>query len=185
VSELYKFDDLSNYVDQAGDGFHEIAYEDIGFTQATNADQYYRRLIKQERTLYRPDDLGAAEDDALKLLPFRTLQSLAFPGETYKLAFTPDLLAQVFKGDDHPLIPADVLGSGGDHSDQGGYLPNQQFKEKGLFPDSDPDDHWWIPAGRVFMSSSDLEEASEELEYARKHFFLPLRYRDPFHTETY
>ena len=42
------------------------------------------------RTLYRSDDLTA-------LLPLGDIESLALPGESYKLAFTPGLLAQVFE----------------------------------------------------------------------------------------
>lgn len=157
----------------------EINYED----QPTNGKQ--RRLIEQVRTLYRPDDLGTAENDPLTLLPLGMVKSRALSGEAYKLAFTPGLLAHVFQRAGQALLPnpADVL-AGGDGGDKGGYLPSQHFKEKGTFPNTDPDDHWWIPTGRFFMSPEGLEAAAEELEYASKHFFLPLRYRDPFHTET-
>ena len=54
----------------------EIHYEE----QPTTGEQ--RRLIEQVRTLYRKDDLTA-------LLPLGALESLALPGESYKLAFTP------------------------------------------------------------------------------------------------
>ena len=42
--------------------------------------------------------------------------------------------------------PANVLG--GQAADRGGYLPSQQLKADGRFPNTDPDDHWWTPAGR-------------------------------------
>jgi RHS repeat-associated protein len=185
-TKLYKFNDLLNHVNQAGDDEHDILYEDIDFTEAQETGKYYRRLIERVRTLYRPDDLGTAEDDPLTLLPLRFVGSLACSGETFKLAFTPGLLAQVFKrGNQILLPPADqisILGNG-QGGDKGGYAQSQQLKAKGLFPNTDPDDHWWIPSGRVFLSPNNDDNAAEELEYASEHFFLPLRYRDPFHTD--
>ena len=105
TTKLYQFNALLSHVDQARDSHHDIEYEDNDFTKAkeaaandaAEADKYFRRLIEQVRTLYRPDDLGVAEDDPLTLLPLGTVESLALPGEAYNLAFTPGLLAQVFQ----------------------------------------------------------------------------------------
>ena len=81
-----------------------------------------------------------------------------------------------------PLLPnpADVLG--GQAADRGGYLPSQQLKADGRFPNTDPDDHWWIPVWPSLLSPNSTDTAAQELAYARQHFFLPHRYRDPFHT---
>jgi len=49
-----------------------------------------RRAIEWVRTLYRKDDLTG-------LLPLGQLASLGLPGESYKLAFTPGLLTQIFQ----------------------------------------------------------------------------------------
>ena len=38
------------------------------------------------------------------------------------------------------------------------------------------------PLGRIFFSPGSTDSAAEELAYAWEHFFLPHRYRDPFHT---
>jgi RHS repeat-associated protein len=135
----------------------EIHYEE----QPTNGEQ--RRLIEQARTLYRKDDLTA-------LLPLGVLEPLALPGESYKLAFTLGLLAQVFQRNSQALLPnpADVLGGQG--ADNGGYV------------DLDGNGCWWIPSGRVFLSPNSVDNAAPELDYARLHFFLPHRYRNPFHT---
>ena len=110
----------------------EINYEN----QPTSGRQ--RRLIEHVRTLYRPNDLGVSQNDALVLLPLGELESLAIPGESYKLAFTPGLLNQTLQRprQGQPLEnllpnPADVLGGQG--SDQGGYV------------DLDGNSHWWIP----------------------------------------
>ncbi|HEV8483197.1 MAG TPA: SpvB/TcaC N-terminal domain-containing protein, partial [Blastocatellia bacterium] len=124
-----------------------------------------RRLIEQVRRLYRKDDLSG-------LLKQERLESRAIPGESYKLAFTSGLLAQVFKRNNQALLPkpADVLGGQG--ADRGGYV------------DVDGNGHWWIPSGRVFLSPNNDDTAGQELAHARQHFFLPHRYQDPFGNQT-
>ena len=150
----------------------ELAYEEAeaGFNR--------RRPIEWVRTLYRRDDLSG-------LLPLGTLEPLELPGDAYKLAFTPGLLATVFKRPragqaPAPLIadPASLLGGIG--GSQGGYVSSQALKADNRFPDSDPVDHWWLPAGRSFFTANAADAATVELAAARQHFFLSRRYRDPF-----
>jgi RHS repeat-associated protein len=126
------------------------------------------RLIEHVRTLYRPDDLGSShDDDPLELLPLGSVESRASPGESYQLAFTPGLLAAM----SHLLPdPAAVLGA--QEAAGGGYV------------DLDGDGHWWVPSGRLHFSPGNADTAAQELAYALRHFFLPHRYRDPFHTAT-
>jgi len=114
-----------------------------------------RRLIENARTLYRKNDLSG-------LLPPGHLESRALPGQSYKLAFTPGLLAQTYGN----LLadPAQVLG--GKAGDQGGYV------------DLGADGRWWIPSGRLFYSTA--ADAAVELSEARQHFFLPRKFTDPF-----
>jgi RHS repeat-associated protein len=172
---------FSDFVQPVPNGLTHTFDSEIGYEERpTNARQ--RRLIEQVRTYYRPDDLGATRNDPLALLPFEQVEALALPGETYKLAFTPGLLAQVYQrpragqppenllpnpGD---VLPADVRG--GQVADRGGYV------------DLDGGGHWWIPSGRVFYSPNSGDTPAQELAYARQHFFLPHRYRDPFGQET-
>jgi RHS repeat-associated protein len=151
----------------------EVAYE------ATATGNQRRRPIEWLRALYHRDDLTG-------LLPLGDLQPLALPGESYKLAFTPDLLAQVFQRPRQgqaaePLLPNPAAVLGG----QAGYLPSQTLKANGRFPASDPDDHWWIPSGQSFFSANPADNATTELAQARQHFFLPRRYRDPFGQDTF
>lgn len=98
------------------------------------------------------------------------MESLALPGESYKLAFTPGLLDQVFIRDGQKLLPnpAEVLAGGG--ADHGGYV------------DLENNGHWWLPSGRIFYSTGSNDSPTVELGEAQAHFFLPRRYRDPFHT---
>lgn len=148
----------------------EVRYED----PPTGGSQ--RRLIEQVRTLYRSDDLSA-------LLTLGQVEPLALPGENYKLAFTPGLLTKIFQRSGQPLLPdpAAVLEQA---ADGGGYVRSQRLKADGRFPDSDGDDHWWIPSGRLFLSPDGNDTSGAERAYARYHYFLPVRSRDPFHSDT-
>jgi RHS repeat-associated protein len=169
ITNLFRLHELLEKLIQAGDGAHDLPYEDIDGAGATT-NHPYRRLIEQVRVLYRPDDLGTSANDPLVLLPMGTVQSRALSGETYKLAFTPGLLAQVFQRNGQPLLAnlADVMQANG--ADSGGYI------------ELDGDGHWWISSGRMFLSPWANDLAAEELDFARQHFYLPRRYRNPFHT---
>jgi RHS repeat-associated protein len=140
----------------------------IEYEQSPTPGTVQKRIIEHVRILYRRNDLAGP-------LPLGQLQSLALPFEAYKLAFTPGLLTQVLQRNGQLLtpnaadvFPVDLTGNGA--ADRGGYV------------DLNDDDHWWIPAGRVFLSPNSNDTAAQELVYARKHFFLPHRFRDPFHT---
>ena len=182
-AQSFGFDAVGQCLLQAGDGEHDIAYEDIDFSAAgalviadpAKAKDYFRRPIEHLRTRYRPDDCGASYGDADALLPLKSLEPLALPGESYKLAFTPGLLDQVFQRPrdgqpDQALLPpvarAAILG--GQAGDQGAYV------------DLDGNGHWWLPSGRSFYSADPTDSAAAELAQAQSHCFLPRRYRDPF-----
>jgi RHS repeat-associated protein len=177
----YDFDTLLNAINEAEDGSHNIEYEDLLFAKAqqavarsaTERDKYFRRLIEHVRTIYRADDLT-------RLLPLGEAGTLALAGETYKLAFTPGLLAQVFRRNGQSLLPTPAALLGGQGADRGGYIVSQALKTAGIFPSTDPNDYWWIPAGSVFLSANENDTPTNELAYAVQHFFLPHRYRDPF-----
>ncbi len=112
-----------------------------------------RRLIEHTRILFRRDDLTG-------LLPLGALESLALPGESYKLAFTPGLLTRAY----------------------GGRVTDEMLEAEGRYVRLEGDDGWWAPWGRTFYAPADAD-AARELEEARRHFFVPRRFRDPFHTE--
>ena len=119
-----------------------------------------KRAIEHIRTLYRPNDLGAAKRDPLALLPLGQIESLAVPGESYKLAFTPGLVTEIYAG----------------------RVTDTMLETEGRYVHTDGDAGWWIPSGRIFLSPGTPDDAATELAHARAHFFLPHRYRDPFHT---
>ena len=109
-------------------------------------------------------------------MPLGELEPLALPGESYKLAFTPGLLAQVFKRKragqpDEDLLPNPAPLLEGKGGDQGGYVAM--------------DGNWWIPSGRAFFDpGADVANpaltAAQELEHRPPAFFLPRKIADPF-----
>jgi RHS repeat-associated protein len=168
ITNLFRFDELLALVAQAGDGAHDLPYEDINATRAMGAG-VYRRPIEDLRTRYRSNNLS-------QLLPLRTVQALALPGESYKLALTPGLLSTVYQRPHagqatENLLPnpsAVLLADTSLASDRGGYV------------DLDGDGRWWMPSGRLFFHPTETATAADELVEATGHFFLPRRFRDPF-----
>ncbi|MCA8920090.1 MAG: toxin, partial [Planctomycetes bacterium] len=124
----------------------------IDYEKDPTPGQLEKRLIEHVRTYYRRNDLSGP-------LPLGKLQSLALPFESYKLAFTPGLISEVY----------------------GLRATDDMLANEGRYVHTEDDTTWWIPSGRVFFSPTD-DSAAQELAYARQHFFLPHRYRDPFHT---
>jgi RHS repeat-associated protein len=168
VTNLFRFDEMLALVTQAAAGTHDLPYEDVNASTAMGAGPY-RRLIETLRTRYRSNNLS-------QLLPFQTLQALALPGESYKLAFTPGLLSTVYQRSHtgqatEILLPnpgAVLLADAAPRSDRGGYV------------DLDGDGRWWIPSGRVFFHPDENVAAANELTEAAGHFFVPRRLRNPF-----
>lgn len=130
----------------------------LDYEQDLTAGRIEKRLIEHVRTYYRRNDLGGS-------LLLGELQSLALPFESYKLAFTPGLVAAVY-GD---RVSDAML-------DGAGVTPG------GRYVHTEGDANWWIPSGRIFYSPNSAHTPAQEQTYARQHFFLPHRYRDPFHT---
>ena len=166
ITTLFRFDDIQKQVQQAGDGLHDIEYENL-HPVALNVGETYRRLFERKRTLYRPDDMGAAAANPRALLGLDVLQSLALPGQNYQLAFTPGLIMQVYVRSATALLPAPATVLGSTASDGGGYI------------DLDGDLHWWIPSERIFYLPGAPASPAENNQ-ARQHFFLPRRFESPF-----
>ncbi len=87
---LLSLAEMGHGLARAGDGRHDLPYEDVEGRGAVE-DHPYRRLIEQKRTLYRRDDLDGP-------LPLGRLEPLALPFESLSLALTPGLVAQVYGG---------------------------------------------------------------------------------------
>jgi len=130
----------------------------LDYEKSPTPGRIEKRLIEHVRTYYRRDNLSGS-------LPLGELQSLALPFESYKLAFTSGLVAEVYGG---RVTEAMLDGTGAT-------LGSRYVHTEG-------DANWWIPSGRIFYSPVPDDPPLQELAYARQHFFLPHRYRDPFHT---
>jgi RHS repeat-associated protein len=115
-----------------------------------------KRPISHERTLFA-SDAGPNTPLALNGLGSR---GLAY--ETYKLAFTPPLLAALYAG----KVTAPMLA-------EGGYLAGDSYVGGGLFPASDPAGCIWSRAGVMqYPANPSLS------------FFLPDAYLDAFGNQT-
>ncbi len=144
-----------------------ISATEIQYEETADLRIIQKRLIEQLRIYYRPDDLGIANtNDPLTLLPLETVEPLALPGESYKLAFTPGLANEIYV--DSGKLPATEL--------------NPLLANEGKYVHPEGDANWWIPSGRAFFSPDSNATATNERDFARQHFFLPHRTRDPFHT---
>ena len=176
VTPLLRFEDAGGAADAAGDGDHDLPYEDVQGAGAVT-DEPYRRLVEHVRTLFRREDLTGP-------LPLGQLDAQALPYEGYRLALTPGVLAAAYTrrrgGIDENLVPDPValLGT------EGRYVRSNDHRAQGWFPTSDPDDHWWIPSGRVRCSPVAAHSPAQERAYAREHFFVPGQFRDPFGNTT-
>jgi RHS repeat-associated protein len=132
----------------------EIAYE-----LAPTPGLTEKRLIERARTVYRKDDLSA-------LLAVGKLESMALPGESYKMALTPGLL--------------DVFQARATRAELNAILTGAEGQYRML----DGNGVYWIPSSRVFYSPTPHDAPQQELPFARAHFFLPHRFQDPFGNET-
>jgi len=167
VTTLFRFQELQMKT-ATFDRDHNLSYEELkDESDVVPGDaRPYRRIIERSRTLYRTNDLSAA-------LAVGILESMALPYETYKLAFTSGLLPRVYQRPQSnatfesllPDVPAVLEGDGG-------------------YVDLDGNGWWWIPSGRVSYSPQAADAAAQELAYARRHFFLPCRFQDPFRQST-
>jgi hypothetical protein len=127
----------------------------IAYEAQPDAAQANKRLLSQLRTLYRKDDLSA-------FLPVGQIESLALPGESYKRALTPGLLA-VYQV---KISTADLTA----------ILAGPQ----GQYRNIEGDGPFWISSGQTFLSAGPTDSAGQELAFAQAHYFLPHRYVDPF-----
>lgn len=108
ITNPFGFDELDSAISELEKGAHEIPYEDIAGTQATE-DAPYRRLVEHTRRLYRSDDLTGALDPGKQ-------GSRGLLYEAYRLAFTQSLPGAVYgtRVDDKVLAGAGYVHFRGD-----------------------------------------------------------------------
>ncbi|MGE3288890.1 MAG: SpvB/TcaC N-terminal domain-containing protein [Pseudonocardia sp.] len=111
------------------------------------AGRVQRRAVEHVRVLYT---------DGAGPLPLGEIGAHALPYESYLLAFTPDVLGEVYGAD----LDLAVLGV------DGGYVGSARELAAGRFPATDDPGWWWLPSGRP--------------TYDPDRFFLPVGHDDPF-----
>ncbi|HET6211686.1 MAG TPA: toxin TcdB middle/C-terminal domain-containing protein, partial [Micromonosporaceae bacterium] len=147
------FTELDALIAQAGDGAHDLPYDDVTGAGASGGDAF-RRPVAAQRVRYRRNDLTGE-------LPPTQLESLALPSSSYRLAFTADLASAVYGA---KLTPAQLDAA----LSAAGYVH------------ADGDGGWWVPAQRVFYTPDATASAGQELAEAAGHFWLARRYVDPY-----
>jgi RHS repeat-associated protein len=154
ATNVFGFKEMSEKVDQAFDGSHDLEYEDIAAVGVIT-QQGHRRPVERVRAIYRRNDLSGP-------LAFQRLESRALPFEAYKLALTPNLVSSVY----------------------GTRVVDAMLQNEGGYVHVDGDANWWVPTGRVFYSPIPAHNAAQELAYAQQHFFVPCRFQDPWQETT-
>lgn len=124
-----------------------LRHQDIN--KPIDAGKSQRRLIEHVRSLYYKNDLSGP-------LPAGQLASLAFPYETYQLAYTPDLVTDIFE----KKVTSTLL-------------------TEGKFTHSEGDSNWWIRSG-----TTQLIEGAETAVASQNRFYVPLSYTDPYGAKT-
>jgi RHS repeat-associated protein len=134
---FYKIGDFGNILATA----KEIPYQNVNTILGVSQ----KRLIEHVRSLYYKNDLTTS-------LRLGQLESLALPFESYQLAYTPELLHNIFsvKKTDAELI--DLL-------------------IEGKFTHNEGDANWWIRSGTTQFGSATA---------AQNRFYVPISYTDPY-----
>lgn len=104
-----------------------------------------RRLLEHTRSLYYRNNLTGP-------LPLHQLESLAIPYENYQLAYTPELITDIF-----------------------GTLVNAPLLTEGKYMHSEGDNNWWVRSGTIQFT-----EGIETLADAENRFFSPVSHTDPY-----
>lgn len=108
-----------------------------------------RRLIEHIRSTYFKNNLVTA-------LPLHKLESLALPCENYQLAYTPELVENIFKT-----------------------KVNDVLLTEGKFTHSEGDNNWWIRSGSIQFT-----DAKESNLAAQNRFYAPISHTDPYGAKT-
>jgi RHS repeat-associated protein len=137
--DLFALGDFENILA----GSAEVGYHQLNEDPAPNFSQ--KRLIEHSRTLFYNDQLTAA-------LPLHQLGANGLTYESYQLAYTPDLVSDIFgsKVDDTLML-------------------------EGRFTHTEGDVSWWVRSGRI-----QYIESGQTLSDAENRFFSPVSFTDPY-----
>lgn len=159
---------LAEFVD---DDFHKLLSIPVSPYEAIPIPgQRQRRLLRRERVQYRRDNLS-------ELCPVGVIEPMALPGRQLELAFSPGLLRTLYQrqtgNQSVSLLPNIRETLGGIGEGGAGYV------------DVDGDGHWWSTTGHISYAVSPTSDAPLELSEARRAFFMPQSFLDPFGNPSY
>ncbi|MEC4686088.1 MAG: SpvB/TcaC N-terminal domain-containing protein [Nitrospirota bacterium] len=143
ANPLYTVGDFENILSAA----NEVDYHQTETNPAPGTSQ--KRLIEHMRTTFCKNDLTGA-------LALYQLESKGLPFESYQLAYTPALIADLF-----------------------GAKVNAALMLEGKFTHSEGDDNWWIRSG-----TTQFIEGVETATDAQNRFYSPISYTDPYGAKT-
>jgi len=109
------------------------------------AGKAQKRVIEHVVSTYYDNNLTGA-------LPLHCLESLAIPFESYYLAYTPELVADIF-----------------------GNKVDETLLKEGKFTAHEEDGNWWIRSGTI-----QYKTATETKADAQERFYCPVSYTDPY-----
>lgn len=147
IRPLIRFDAIREKLDAE---YTVVPYENHTFTGMTD-DKPWRRLVERLRVIYLDEQLKGP-------LPPETVAWHGLPYETYKQAFTPGLITEIYGMD----------------------VTDDDLLNKGKYTRPDGETGWWIGSGRIHYAPADTAVR----DHAEHHFFLPCRYEDPFGNTT-
>lgn len=135
----------------------------IPYQQIPDRTTPQQRLVEHVRTIYFADDLTT--------LPIKQLGRLGLKYEDYKLAFTSDLLTDVFGDKLNETIQGATALDHLANSSTSGYLSGSDLAAR--FAGFDTAGQYWIRSGIAGFQPD-----------AAQHFYLPESYTDPFGNPT-
>jgi hypothetical protein len=173
ITNLFGFGEMAADITRARQ--NDLPYQDLN----GGGNHPYRRIIADQRTIYRKNDLSAS-------LPLRVMESMALPYESYKLALTPGLITEVYQGSlagqasqNLQPSPSTVL--------IGTATKTATSPPQAGYVDLDGNGNAWIPSGQIRYSppaNTSSSTTAPELTYAQQNFFLPCQFINPFQQVT-
>lgn len=151
AGDYYSLDDFENILTDPKSSlarYHEL-------DKPLDTGKAQRRLIEHVKTLFYRNDLTDS-------LPLKTLETKGISFESYQLAYTPELLTDIF----------------------GTRVNNTLVEVEGRFTHSkdefgNPDADWWIRSG-----TKQFIEGAETATDAENRFYVPVSYTEPFGSRT-
>lgn len=151
VAKAGSFYKLSDF-DQILTNSNAVFYHQLEINPPQNSSQ--KRLIEHVRTNYMRNNLTGA-------LALNVLESHALPYESYQLAYTPELLTDIYAAKATDLVLEDLMAEGKfAHS----------IDENGV-----EDLNWWVRSG-----TAQYKTQLENQNAAQNRFYNPISYTDPY-----